>query len=185
MKAGDIMKWPDAEIISAMSEASALEQARAEQYRKERALALDTADEARQLIERERHRLLDNFYAMTRVSKFGPGKGLGAPNSDEVAGTTLMQRAQGSIYAGAWASVTEAELRKAVAHITGLPKREVESERDAGAREERARIMAALETCRPTEQPYTRRDWAIEEKGKRELWDKILKALGQEQKGGK
>lgn len=51
--------------------------------------------------------------------------------------------------------------------------------RVAGAHEERARIMAALETCRPTEQPYTRRDWALEERGKRDLWAKIMKALGE------
>jgi hypothetical protein len=49
-----------------------------------------------------------------------------------------------------------------------------------GAREERARFMAKLETCRPTEVAYSRRDWAIEEKGKRELFDKIMKALGAE-----
>lgn len=44
---------------------------------------------------------------------------------------------------------------------------------------EHARIMAAIEKCRPTDQPYTRRDWALEERGKRELWDKIMKALGE------
>jgi hypothetical protein len=49
--------------------------------------------------------------------------------------------------------------------------------RAEAAAAERARIMAALETCRPTETQYTRRDWAIEEKGKRELWDKIMKAI--------
>lgn len=50
--------------------------------------------------------------------------------------------------------------------------------REQGAREEKARILALLERCRPTEQPYSRRDWALEERGKRELFDKIMKALG-------
>jgi hypothetical protein len=49
--------------------------------------------------------------------------------------------------------------------------------REQGAQEERAKIMAKLETCRPTEQPYTRVQWRWEEKGKQELWNKLMKAL--------
>jgi hypothetical protein len=55
---------------------------------------------------------------------------------------------------------------------------------DAATKAEHARILAVLETCRPTTQPYTRRDWALEERGKNELFAKIMKALGQPVKEG-
>jgi hypothetical protein len=55
---------------------------------------------------------------------------------------------------------------------------EIDDARTAATAAERARIFAALEECRPTSQAYSRRDWAIEERGKRDLWAKIMKALG-------
>lgn len=56
--------------------------------------------------------------------------------------------------------------------------------RAEGAAAERERIMAALQMCKPTETVYSRRDWAIEERGKRDLWAKIMKALGEPVKEG-
>jgi hypothetical protein len=55
--------------------------------------------------------------------------------------------------------------------------------REQGAREERAKIMAKLETCRPTETQYTRREWRWEEKGAQAMFDKIMKALGEDVQG--
>jgi hypothetical protein len=49
--------------------------------------------------------------------------------------------------------------------------------REEATQVERARILALLETCRPTDQPYSRRDWALEERGKQELWKRIMKVL--------
>jgi hypothetical protein len=53
-----------------------------------------------------------------------------------------------------------------------------EAIRQAATAAERARIFAALEECRPTEQPYSRIQWRWEEKGRREQFDKMMKALG-------
>lgn len=45
------------------------------------------------------------------------------------------------------------------------------------AKTERDRILAKLEALRPMEQPYTRRDWALEQKGERSMFEKILAAI--------
>ncbi|HYF37587.1 MAG TPA: hypothetical protein VD994_19955 [Prosthecobacter sp.] len=55
---------------------------------------------------------------------------------------------------------------------------------EAATKAERDRILVKLETLRPTDQPYTRIEWRWEEKGARDLFAKIMKALGQEEKGG-
>ncbi len=55
---------------------------------------------------------------------------------------------------------------------------------EAATKAERERIFAVLEMCRPTATVYSRRDWAIEEKGAQAMFDKLCKALGMEQKGG-
>lgn len=60
----------------------------------------------------------------------------------------------------------------------------IEKARSEGAALEREQIMLALRMCKPTETAYSRRDWALEERGKRYLWAKIMKALGEPVKEG-
>jgi hypothetical protein len=61
---------------------------------------------------------------------------------------------------------------------------EIDDARTAATAAERARIFAALEECRPTTQAYSRREWAYEEKGRRELFSKIAAKLGMPVKEG-
>jgi hypothetical protein len=51
------------------------------------------------------------------------------------------------------------------------------SAREAGAQAERERIMGKLEALKPMEQPYTRRDWALEQRGEQRLYERIIKAI--------
>jgi hypothetical protein len=55
---------------------------------------------------------------------------------------------------------------------------EIDDARTAATAAERARIFAALEECRPTTTQYSRRDWALEERGANRLWEKIAAKLG-------
>ncbi len=45
------------------------------------------------------------------------------------------------------------------------------------AQAERDRILSKLEALKPMEQPYTRRDWAIEQKGEKAMWERMVKAI--------
>lgn len=71
--------------------------------------------------------------------------------------------------AWSWGSITGA---------SGESGESPKSIRQSATQAEHARILAILETCRPTEQPYSRIEWRWEEKGAQRLWDKIMKALG-------
>ena len=44
---------------------------------------------------------------------------------------------------------------------------------------ERERILAKLETLRPMEQPYTRREWALGQRGEKSMFDKIMRAIAE------
>jgi hypothetical protein len=54
---------------------------------------------------------------------------------------------------------------------------EMAAAREEGARVERERIMGKLEALKPMEQPYTRRDWALEQRGEQRLYERIIKAI--------
>lgn len=56
----------------------------------------------------------------------------------------------------------------------------VAKERNAGSTAERARILALLQELKPMEQPYTRRDWTLEQKGEKAMWERVVKAMGGE-----
>ena len=69
-------------------------------------------------------------------------------------------------------------------YITGIrddrfTRAEIDDARTAATKAEHARILAKLEECRPTEQPYSRIQWRWEEKGRREQFDKMMKAVDQ------
>ena len=68
-------------------------------------------------------------------------------------------------------------------YITGIrddrfTRAEIDDARAAATKAEHARILAKLEECRPTSTVYSRRDWALEERGAQRLWDKIAAKLG-------
>jgi hypothetical protein len=74
-------------------------------------------------------------------------------------------------------------------YITGIrddrfTRAEIDDARTAATAAERARIFAALEECRPTTTQYSRRDWALEERGANRLWEKIAAKLGMPVKEG-
>lgn len=60
----------------------------------------------------------------------------------------------------------------------------VQQAREEAAASERARLIAKVEALRPLDQPYTRRDWALEQRGESRMFDRILAALqGPDKKG--
>lgn len=61
----------------------------------------------------------------------------------------------------------------------------VAAAREEGAASERARILAAVESVAPIEQPYSRRDWALEQRGARDHHAKVLKAIQEPAKPAK
>ena len=53
----------------------------------------------------------------------------------------------------------------------------IRGERHEATAQERNRILALLEKIKPGEQPYTRRDWALEQRGEMRMWERMVKAI--------
>lgn len=73
-----------------------------------------------------------------------------------------------------------------VTHPTSVLNAAVEAATKDATQAERARIRAELQKLEPIAEPYSRRDWALEQKGAREMFAKVMRLFDAptEQKGG-